>query len=112
MMKKVVRKRIRYSTLLALILVIALAGCTPGSSSTGEKTADGRELKQFSAFFAVPGKIAPDDNRVLKAIEEKQASELRWTGLRAKQPKSELVYSLQAANIQILLMEVMVLSNW
>ena len=88
MMKKDVRKRIKYSALLALILVIALTGCTPGSSSKGEKTADGRELKQFSAFFAVPGKIAPDDNRVLKAIEEKTGARVTmdWlTGQTAKE---------------------------
>jgi len=88
-MNKSIRRALSLLILTCMVFTAVLTGC--GSSkeeSTGNTTDDGTKLKEFTAFFAVPGKIAPENNRVMKAIEEKTGVKVTmdWlTGQTAKE---------------------------
>ncbi len=110
MMKKDVRKRIKYSALLALTGHRTLTGCTPGSSSKGKRQ-QMEGIETIFAFFAVPGKIAPGDNRVLRAIEEKTSVKVTMDWLTGKQPK-RIGVLIAGGEYPVLSTGVMVLSNW
>lgn len=46
-----------------------LAGCGAGGKSSSKGDSDG-EIKEFTAFFAVPGSEINDDNEVQQIIAE------------------------------------------
>ena len=66
------RKRIVSMLLVATMAATLFAGCgKKGGTETGS-------VKEFDAFFAVPGSEINDDNEIQKIIEEK-------TGVRVKE---------------------------
>lgn len=82
-------KKVMALLLTAAMAASMLAGC--GSSdeaasgttaaSAGEEAADSGEIKEFTAFFAVPGSEINDDNEVQQLIAEKTGAKVKETWL-------------------------------
>ena len=68
------RKKIVSMLLVATMAATMFAGC---GNDSGKKGSSGG-VKEFDAFFAVPGSEINDDNEIQKIIEEK-------TGVRVKE---------------------------
>ena len=77
------RKRI-VSVMLALAMTATLfAGCgkNGNSSTSGGSASDDGKIKEFTAFFAVPGSEIHDDNEVQQIIAEKTGAKVKETWL-------------------------------
>ena len=64
------RKKIVSMLLASAMAATLLAGCGAGGKSSSKGDSDG-EIKEFTAFFAVPGSEINDDNEVQQIIAEK-----------------------------------------
>ena len=64
------RKKIVSMLLASAMAATLLAGCGAGGKSSSKGDSDG-EIKEFNAFFAVPGSEINDDNEVQQIIAEK-----------------------------------------
>lgn len=56
-------------------------GNNQGNDQQGNNNQDNREIRDFTAFFAVPGTEIPDDNRVMNAIAEVTGGRVKMTWL-------------------------------
>ena len=81
-------KRIAAALLAGVMAATLLAGCggdTAGQSQaadgTGTSTGDSGEIKEFTAFFAVPGAEINDDNEIQQLIAEKTGAKVKETWL-------------------------------
>ena len=82
------RKHIKTLMLTALMAATLVTGCGGGDSSgggDGKKTSsggdDGKGIKEFTAFFAVPGSEINDDNEIQQIIAEKTGVKVKETWL-------------------------------
>ena len=78
--------KLKKSVILFLMIVLAalmVVGCNKGKKTGGGSG----EIKEFTAFFAVPGNEINDDNVVQKAIAENrcQSKETWLTGQTAEE---------------------------
>lgn len=86
----------KIKTWIALLLVITMfgslaVGCGKDATKDGEKDPSQneannegdtpKEIKEFSAFFAVPGTELPDDNRLMNKIAEVTGAKAKMTWL-------------------------------
>lgn len=83
------RRRVLSVLLVTAMTASMMAGCgsketttgeTGGSSTSGEAT-DTKEIKEFTAFFAVPGSEINDDNEIQVIIAEKIGAKVKETWL-------------------------------
>ena len=69
------RKRMLSALLVVAMAATMFAGCGnkggSNSSTQGGKAANDGDIKEFTAFFAVPGSEINDDNEVQQIIAEK-----------------------------------------
>ena len=80
------RKKIVSMLLVATMAATMFAGC---GNDSGKKGSSGG-VKEFDAFFAVPGSEINDDNEIQKIIEEKTGVRVKETWLTG-QPEDEAV---------------------
>ncbi len=74
------RKKIVSMLLASAMAATLLAGCGAGGKSSSKGDSDG-EIKEFTAFFAVPGSEINDDNEVQQIIAEKTGAKVKETWL-------------------------------
>lgn len=77
---KMKRKKIVSMLLASAMAATLLAGCGAGGKSSSKGDSDG-EIKEFTAFFAVPGSEINDDNEVQQIIAEKTGAKVKETWL-------------------------------
>ncbi len=82
------KKKLVSVLLMGTMAVSMLTGCGNGNSSDGtaaaagaSETEDGDSIKEFTAFFAVPGSEINDDNEVQQIIAEKTGCKVKETWL-------------------------------
>ena len=79
------RKRMLSALLVVAMAATMFAGCgNKGgsySSTQGGKAANDGDIKEFTAFFAVPGSEINDDNEVQQIIAEKTGVKVKETWL-------------------------------
>ena len=96
------RKRIVSVMLVAAMAATLFAGCGKnggndnGSTQGGSASNDGK-IKEFTAFFAVPGSEINDDNEVQQIIAEKTGVKVKETWLTG-QTAEEAVGTLVAGD--------------
>ena len=96
------RKRIVSVMLVAAMAATLFAGCGKnggndnGSTQGGSASNDGK-IKEFTAFFAVPGSEINDDNEVQQIIAEKTGVKVKETWLTG-QTAEEVVGTLVAGD--------------
>ena len=66
------RKKIVSMLLASAMAATLLAGCGAGGKSSSKGDSDG-EIKEFTAFFAVPGSEINDEMRFSRSLQKKQA---------------------------------------
>ncbi len=74
------KKQVMSAMLTAALAASLLAGCGKEGAKTS-KTASGKEVTEFSAFFAVPGSEIDDDNKIQDIIAEKTGVKVKETWL-------------------------------
>ena len=94
------RKRIVSVMLVAAMAATLFAGCGKnggnGSTQGGSASNDGK-IKEFTAFFAVPGSEINDDNEVQQIIAEKTGVKVKETWLTG-QTAEEAIGTLVAGD--------------
>ena len=73
------KKKIVSALLLTTMLASMFSGCGKEAASGGAVNKDG--IKEFTAFFAVPGSEINDDNEVQQLIAEKTGCKVKETWL-------------------------------
>lgn len=74
------KKKIVSAALCAAMFSSVLAGCGKQATTSGG-TVNGDGVKEFTAFFAVPGSEINDDNEIQKIIAEKTGCKVKETWL-------------------------------
>ncbi|HAT02269.1 MAG TPA: sugar ABC transporter substrate-binding protein, partial [Oribacterium sp.] len=74
------KKEIVSAALCAAMFSSVLAGCGKQATTSGG-TVNGDGVKEFTAFFAVPGSEINDDNEIQKIIAEKTGCKVKETWL-------------------------------
>ena len=69
----------------AVLLSLILTGC-----------AEKKEIKTFSAFMAVPGKVMPSDNRIMNKIAEKIGAKAEISWLEAQTPQERIQVMIES----------------
>ena len=83
------RRKVVASVLIGTVLAATLfTGC--GGSGKSKSSSDEGGVKEFTAFFAVPGSEINDDNEIQELIAEK-------TGAKVKEPIIKLNKYLSAS---------------
>ena len=92
------RKKMLSALLVVAMAATMFAGCGnkggSNSSTQGGKAANGGDIKEFTAFFAVPGSEINDDNEIQQIIAEKtgvKGKETWLTGQTAEEAIGTLV---------------------
>ena len=65
---------------LMLLAAVSMAACGKAETDTGAESSDG-EVKEFTAFFAVPGTEINDDNEIQQKIAEITGAKCKETWL-------------------------------
>ena len=95
------RKRIVSVMLVAAMAATLFAGCGnkggSNSSTQGGKATNGDGIKEFTAFFAVPGSEINDDNEIQQIIAEKTGVKVKETWLTG-QTAEEAIGTLVAGD--------------
>ena len=65
---------------LMLLAAVSMAACDKAETDTGAESSDG-EVKEFTAFFAVPGTEINDDNEIQQKIAEITGAKCKETWL-------------------------------
>ena len=92
------KKKQIVSLLLSVVMTMTLVvGCgtdksgstssDAGSSTSSEDTVASGEIKEFTAFFAVPGSEINDDNEIQTLIAEKTGAKVKETWLTGQTPE-------------------------
>ena len=79
---------------LMLLAAVSMAACGKAETDTGAESSDG-EVKEFTAFFAVPGTEINDDNEIQQKIAEITGAKCKetWlTGQTAEEAVGTLTY--------------------
>ena len=81
------------------------AGCGnkggSNSSTQGGKAANDGDIKEFTAFFAVPGSEINDDNEVQQIIAEKTGVKVKETWLTGQTAEEAIGTLVAVMNIRI-----------
>ncbi len=95
------RKRMLSALLVVAMAATMFAGCGnkggSNSSTQGGKAANDGDIKEFTAFFAVPGSEINDDNEVQQIIAEKTGVKVKETWLTG-QTAEEAIGTLVAGD--------------
>ena len=95
------RKKMLSALLVVAMAATMFAGCGnkggSNSSTQGGKAANGGDIKEFTAFFAVPGSEINDDNEVQQIIAEKTGVKVKETWLTG-QTAEEAIGTLVAGD--------------
>ena len=95
------RKRMLSALLVVAMAATMFAGCGnkggSNSSTQGGKAANNGDIKEFTAFFAVPGSEINDDNEIQQIIAEKTGVKVKETWLTG-QTAEEAIGTLVAGD--------------
>ena len=95
------RKKMLSALLVVAMAATMFAGCGnkggSNSSTQGGKAANGGDIKEFTAFFAVPGSEINDDNEIQQIIAEKTGVKVKETWLTG-QTAEEAIGTLVAGD--------------
>ena len=81
------KKKLLCLLMAAVMTASVFTGCGDSKKETGADTstdadaADDGEIKEFTAFFAVPGSEINDDNEIQQIIAEKTGAKVKETWL-------------------------------